>query len=99
VRVDADFSTAEAAELLFRPIRARAVKRVRFLMVDPFDFETLMQVVPGPGLVGMPYGPLGNTSANEGGSLALGTEYCWNRVPPRSRTIATTFEDHCREPS
>ena len=99
MRVDADFSTAEAAELLFRPIRARAVKRVRFLMVDPFDFETLMQVVPGPGLVGMPYGPLGNTSANEGGSLALGTEYCWNRVPPRSRTIATTFEDHCRAPS
>jgi hypothetical protein len=46
VIVDADFSTAEAAEVLFRPIRARAVKRVRFLMVDPFDFETLMQVVP-----------------------------------------------------
>jgi hypothetical protein len=44
--VDADFSTAQAAEVLFRPIRARAVKRVRFLMVDPFDFEPLMQVVP-----------------------------------------------------
>jgi hypothetical protein len=31
---DADFSAAQAAEVLFRPIRARAVKRVRFLMVD-----------------------------------------------------------------
>jgi hypothetical protein len=44
--VDADFSAAEAAEVLFRPIRARAVKRVGLLVVDPFDFETLMQVVP-----------------------------------------------------
>jgi hypothetical protein len=44
--VDADFSAAQAAELLFRPIRARAVKRIRLLMFDPFDFETLMQVVP-----------------------------------------------------
>jgi hypothetical protein len=40
--VDADFSAAEAAEVLFRPIRARAVKRVSLLVVDPFDFETLM---------------------------------------------------------
>jgi hypothetical protein len=46
VMVDADFSAAQAAEVLFRPIRGRAVKRVRFLMVDPFDFESLMQVVP-----------------------------------------------------
>jgi len=44
--VDADFSAKEAAEVLFRPIRARAVERVRFLMIDPFDFETLMQAVP-----------------------------------------------------
>ena len=46
VMVDADFSAAAAAEVLLRPIRARAVKRVRCLMIDPFDFETLMQVVP-----------------------------------------------------
>jgi hypothetical protein len=46
VMVDADFSAAEAAEVLFRPIRARALKCVHFLMVDPLDFETLMQVVP-----------------------------------------------------
>jgi hypothetical protein len=46
VMVDADFSTAQTAEVLLRPIRARAVKRIRFLMVDPFDFETFMQVVP-----------------------------------------------------
>jgi hypothetical protein len=44
--VDADFSAAQAAELLFRPIRARAVKRMRFLVFDPFDFETLIRVVP-----------------------------------------------------
>jgi hypothetical protein len=42
VMVDADFSTAETAEVLFRPIRAGAIQRVRFLMVDPFDFETFM---------------------------------------------------------
>jgi hypothetical protein len=49
VMVDADFSAAQAAELLFRPMRARAVKRIRFLVfgvLDPFEFETLMQVVP-----------------------------------------------------
>jgi hypothetical protein len=44
--VDADLSTAQTAEVLFRPIRARAIKRVGFLMIDPFDFETFMQVVP-----------------------------------------------------
>ena len=46
VMVDADFSTAETAEVLFRPIRAGTVQRVRFLVVDPFNFETFMQVVP-----------------------------------------------------
>jgi hypothetical protein len=79
--VDADFSAAEAAEVLFRPIRARAVKRVRFLMVDPFDFEALMQIVPSSGLIGVHHSPLGNTGANEGGSLAFGMEHGWNRVP------------------
>ena len=46
VMVDADFSAAEAAEVLFRPIRACAVERVRFLMIDPLDFKSLMKVVP-----------------------------------------------------
>jgi hypothetical protein len=46
VMVDANFSAAETAEVLFRPICARAIKRVCFLMVDTFDFETLMKVVP-----------------------------------------------------
>jgi hypothetical protein len=55
--VDADFSAAQAAEVLFRPVRARAVKRVRLLMVDPFDFETLMQVVPLIRLVGVRHSP------------------------------------------
>jgi hypothetical protein len=46
VMVDADLRAAQAADVLFRPIRARTVKAARFLMVDLFDFETLMQVVP-----------------------------------------------------
>jgi hypothetical protein len=46
VMVDADLSAAQAADVLFRPIRARAVKRIRVLTFDAFDFETLMQAVP-----------------------------------------------------
>jgi hypothetical protein len=46
VIVDADLSTAETAEVLFRPIRARAIKQTGFLMIDTFDFKTFMQVVP-----------------------------------------------------
>jgi hypothetical protein len=46
VMVDADFSTAETAEVPLRPIRAGTVQRTGFLVVDPFDFETLMRVVP-----------------------------------------------------
>jgi hypothetical protein len=43
--VDADFSAAEAAEVLFSPIGAGSVERVGFLVVDPFNFETLMKVI------------------------------------------------------
>jgi hypothetical protein len=46
VMVDADLSTAQTAEVLFRPIIARAIKRVGLLMIGPFDFATLMQVIP-----------------------------------------------------
>jgi hypothetical protein len=89
VMVDADFSAAEAAEVLFRPIRARAIKRVGFLVVDPFDFEALMQVVPYSGLIGVHHSPLGYTGANEGRSLALGVEHRRNRVP-----TALTYDDN-----
>jgi hypothetical protein len=44
--VDADRSTAKTAEVFLRPVRAGAIHRTGFLVVDPFDFETLMQVVP-----------------------------------------------------
>jgi hypothetical protein len=44
--VDADLSTAKTAEVFLRPVRAGAIHRKVFLVVDPFDFETLMQVVP-----------------------------------------------------
>lgn len=46
VMVDADFSAAQAADVFLRLMRARAVQRTRFPGIEPFDFETLMQVVP-----------------------------------------------------
>ena len=46
VRVDADFSTPLTAEEPFRPIRAGTIQRTGFLVVGPFDFETLMRLVP-----------------------------------------------------
>jgi hypothetical protein len=39
-------STPQTAEVLFRPFRAGTNQRIGFLVVDPFDFETLMKVVP-----------------------------------------------------
>jgi len=46
VIVEADFSTAQTAEELFRPVRAGTIQRIGFLVVDPFDFETLMKLSP-----------------------------------------------------
>nr|WP_300161823.1 hypothetical protein [Bradyrhizobium sp.] len=46
VRVDADFSTAQTAEELFRPVGTGTIQNAGFLVVDPFDFETLMKVAP-----------------------------------------------------
>jgi len=79
--VDADFSATQTAEELFRPIRAGTVQSAGFLVVDPFDFETLMQVVPCPALSALHQSPRRNTDANEGGSLAFRTENGRNRVP------------------
>jgi hypothetical protein len=44
--VEADFSTAQTAEELLRPVRAGTIQSTGFLLVDPFDFRTLMQIVP-----------------------------------------------------
>jgi hypothetical protein len=44
VRVDADFSTAQTAEELFRPVRTGTIHRTGFPVDDPFDFKTLMQI-------------------------------------------------------
>jgi hypothetical protein len=46
VSVDADFSAPLTAEEPFRPIRAGTIQRTGFLVVSPFDFETLMQIFP-----------------------------------------------------
>jgi hypothetical protein len=43
--VEADFITAHTAEELFRPLRAGSIHSTGFL-ADPFDFKTLMQIVP-----------------------------------------------------
>jgi hypothetical protein len=45
VRVDADFSTTLTAEEP-RLIRAGTIQSTGFLVVGPFDFETLMRFVP-----------------------------------------------------
>jgi len=37
---------AQAAEIAFRPIRASAIVRIGFLMVDPLHFKAGMQVIP-----------------------------------------------------
>jgi hypothetical protein len=42
----ADFGAAQSEEVFLSHVSARAIEAVCFLMVDPFDLETLMQVVP-----------------------------------------------------
>lgn len=53
VMVDANFSAAQAAEVLFSPVRRSAIKRIRLLMINPLNFKPLMQVVPCGGFVSM----------------------------------------------
>jgi hypothetical protein len=83
VMVDADLNTADTAEVLFRPIRARAIKRVGFLMISPFDFATLMQVVLRFGDIGVHHSAIGNTGRNEGGSLTFGLSTVGNSIVVR----------------
>jgi hypothetical protein len=78
--VDADFSAAQAAEVLFRPIRARAVKAVSFLVIDSLPFEAVMQAIPRSGFVDMNDGPFGDTRAVERSGGALRSEYGGHRV-------------------
>jgi hypothetical protein len=44
--VDADFSMAQTAEEPLRPVRAGTIQSTGFLVADPFDFKTLMQIFP-----------------------------------------------------
>jgi hypothetical protein len=79
--VDADFSAAQAAEVLLGLISAGAIQRIGFLVVDPLDLEALMSVVPMTLPISVHYSPFGNPCANEGRSLAFGAENCRNEVP------------------
>jgi hypothetical protein len=44
--VEADFSAAQAAEVLLGLMSAGAIQRIGFLVADPLDLEALMLVVP-----------------------------------------------------
>lgn len=54
--MDTDLPATEAAEILFSLIGAGSVKAVRFLMVDALDLETLMEMIPSGGFVGVNLG-------------------------------------------
>jgi len=56
----ADFGAAKAAEILLYHVRAGAIRRIGFSVVDPLHFEPTMKIVPGVGLVGIHDRSLGN---------------------------------------
>jgi hypothetical protein len=78
--VVADLNAPHAREKLFCPIRAGAVERVGFLMLDAAHLEAGMQIVPAGRLVGVDDSTLGDASANERQSLSLGAEHGRDRV-------------------
>src|SRR5437773_9569926 len=84
--VDANFRTAQAAEIFLSVIGASAVKAVSFLMIDSLHFKPFMQAIPRRGFISMHNSALSNASANEGCGLALGAEYGGDG-------ISTTFPD------
>ena len=51
--VMADFSATQAAEIAFRVIRAGAVFRIGFLMIDPAHFVFAVQAIPRTGFDGV----------------------------------------------
>ena len=91
VMVDADFSAAEAAEVLFRPIRARAVKRIRFLMVDPFDFKMLIASCPMMLPLGVNNSPLAIRAQMKAEAWLSEWDTAGTEFPPRSRMMTTTL--------
>lgn len=78
--MNADFATAQPGEVFFGPIGAGSIEAVRLLMIDALDFKPFVQMIPSGGFVSMNRGALGNTGANEGGSLALAVEHGRNGV-------------------
>jgi len=87
VVVDADFGATEPGEVFLSHVSASAIEAVCLLMVDSFDLETLMKVIPRRRFVGVQNRPLRDASANERSSLAFRIEDCRNRV-------TTAFTDH-----
>jgi hypothetical protein len=76
----AEFRAAKAAELGLRPVRASVIQRIGFFVVDPGDLEILVEVIPGPGFVGIQLGSLRNAGFDEARRVALALENCRNQV-------------------
>jgi hypothetical protein len=75
VVVDTDFSTVQATEKFFRPIRACTILWIGLLMVDPFNFKSFMKVVPWSRLICTHNRSLRNAGTSECGGLAFGIEH------------------------
>ena len=86
--MDADFSTTLTAEEP-RPIRVGTIQSTGFLVVGPFDFETLMRL-----LVSVHHSPRGIRPVNNGGSLAFRTENAGTGFPAQS--VLRQHFDHAR---
>lgn len=63
--VNADLAPAKAAEILLGHVGADTVKTACLLMVDAFHLETLMEVVPSSGFIGMNRGSLRYAGADK----------------------------------
>jgi hypothetical protein len=63
--VNSSFGAALAGHVVRSHVRARAMEAVCFLMFDPLDLETLMQIIPCWRFIGMRNRSLRDASANE----------------------------------
>ena len=86
----ADLGAADAAEKFLRPIRAGAVERIGFLVVDALHFEAAIQAVPRASFVSVDGSPLGDASANERDRLRFTLEDGRDRV---AVTLANDDDD------
>src|SRR5579885_3762624 len=76
----ADFRAAHPAEKFLRPIRASAILRIGFFMVDALHFKAGVQLVPVRGVVGIDQRTLGDVSLNERKGLTFGLEHSRDRI-------------------